>query len=80
MIRNLNSKLKKQDFWTTWRCLSLCFYFVIGLLCGLYKHTIFIWCSERGPSEKETPNNKYLVELIKRRTKVQEKDMSCECA
>ena len=40
----------------------------------MYSHTIFLW---RG--EKETPNTKYL-ELIKRRSKVQEKNMSCERA
>ena len=40
----------------------------------MYSHTIFLW---RG--EKKTPNTKYL-ELIKRRSKVQEKNMSCERA
>ena len=40
----------------------------------MYSHTTFLW---RG--EKKTPNTKYL-ELIKRRSKVQEKNMSCERA
>ena len=34
---------------------------------------MFLWCDR-----KETPSNKYLLELIKRRSKVQEKNMSCE--
>ena len=41
--------------------------FMIGISCSLYSHTIFLWCSE-----KQTSN--------KRRSKVQEKNMSCEHA
>ena len=49
---------------------NVCFYFMIGFLWSLYPDTIFLWCG----------NNKYLLELIKRRSKVQEKNMSCERA
>ena len=49
------------------------FYFMIGFLWSLYSDTIFMWCGERW-----TPNNEDLLELIKRRSKVQEKNMSCE--
>ena len=41
---------------------------------SFYSHTIFLWWGE-----KQTPNTKYL-ELIKRRSKVQQKNMSCDCA
>ena len=37
--------------------------------------SIFLWCVK-----KQTPNYKYLLGLIKRRSKVQEKKMSCEHA
>ena len=37
---------------------------------SLYRDTIFLWCGN-----KYTPNNKYLLELIKRRSKVQEKNV-----
>ena len=47
---------------------------MIGFLESLYSHTIFLWWGE-----KQTPNTKYL-ELIKRRSKVQEKNMSYERA
>ena len=49
-------------------------YFMIGFPWSLYSHTIFLWCGE-----KWTSNTKYL-ELIKRRSKVQEKNISCERA
>ena len=48
---------------------------MIGFLWSLCLHTIFLWCGE-----KWTLNNKYPTELIKRRSKVQEKNMSCERA
>ena len=72
--------IKKQDFSTLisetkWKCISLCFYFMIGFLCKMYLHEVFLW-----RSEKQTPNNKYLLEVLKRRSKVQEKNMSCERA
>ena len=35
--------------------------------------SIFLWCGK-----KQTPNYKYLLGLIKRRSRVQEKKMSCE--
>ena len=38
-------------------------------------HAIFLWCCE-----KYTPNTKYLLGLIKRRSKVQKKNMSLERA
>ena len=34
----------------------------------MYSHTILFWCGE-----KQIPSTKYLLELIKRRSKVQEK-------
>ena len=40
---------------------------------GLYLHTIFLWCSE-----KQTPNNKHRLGLVKRRSKVQEMNISSE--
>ena len=46
---------------------------MIVFLWSWYSDTIFLWCGE-----KKTPNNKYLPELIKRRSKVQEKNISCE--
>ena len=52
---------------------NACFYFLIGFLWRLYPDTIFLWCGKRW-----SPNNKYLLELIKRRSKVQEKNMSYE--
>ena len=51
-----------------------CFYFMIGFPWILYLDTIFLWCDE-----KKTSNNKCLLELIKRKSKDQEKNMSCEC-
>ena len=51
-----------------WKCISLYFYFMVGFLWSLYLHTIFLWCSE-----KQTTNNKHLLELIKRRSKVKKK-------
>ena len=47
---------------------------MIGFPQSLYSHTIFPWWGE-----KKNPNPKYL-ELNKRRSKVQEKNMSCERA
>ena len=47
---------------------------MIGLLWSLYSHTVLPWCGE-----KWTSNTKYL-ELIKRRSKVQKKNMSWERA
>ena len=46
---------------------------MIGFALRLYSYT-FLWCGE-----KQTSNTNYL-ELIKRRPKVQEKDVSCERA
>ena len=46
---------------------------MIGFLWSLYSDTIFLWC------ENKTPDNKNLLELIKRWSKVQEKNMLCEC-
>ena len=54
---------------------NACFYFMIGFPWSLYSHTKFLCCGE-----KWTPNTKYLLELIKRRSKVQEKNASCERA
>ena len=45
---------------------------MIGLPRSLYLHAIFLWCGE-----KQIPNTKYL-ELIKRRSKVQENNIPCE--
>ena len=41
----------------------------------MHSHTIFLWRGEK----KQTANAKYL-ELIKRRSKIQEKNMLCERA
>ena len=49
-------------------------YFMIGFLWSLYSDAIFLWWGE-----KWSPNNKYVFELIKRRSKVQYKNISCEC-
>ena len=46
---------------------------MIVFLWSLYSDAIFLWCGQ-----KLTTNNKYLLELIKRGSKVQEKNMSCE--
>ena len=40
-----------------------------------HSHTIFLW-----HGEKQTLNPKYLLDLTKRRSKVQETNMSCERA
>ena len=58
-----------------WKCKSIFISFTIGFLWSLYLYAVFLWCSE-----KQTPNNKFLLELIKRRSKVQEKIMSYERA
>ena len=50
------------------------FYFMISFLLSLYLHTIIPWVCV----EKSTASIKYLPELIKRRSKVQEKSMSCD--
>ena len=55
--------------------LSLCFYLMIGFFWSLYLHSVFLWCGG-----KKTPNNKYLLVVMKRRSKVQEKNMSRERA
>ena len=49
-----------------WKCLLICSCFMMGFLSSLYLYTVFILMY------------KYLLELIKRRSKVQEKNMSCE--
>ena len=66
----VNLILKKQDFSTSISETSknVCFYFMIGFLCSLYSYTIFLWWGI------------YPLELIKRRSKVQEKNMSRERA
>ena len=46
---------------------------MIGFLRSLNLHTVFLWCSG-----KWTPRNKYLLELNKSRSKVQENIISCE--
>ena len=48
---------------------NVCFYFMIGFQWSLYSHAIFLWCGK----------TKYL-ESIKRRSKVQKSNMSCERA
>ena len=48
---------------------------MIGFLWSLYSHKIILSCGKN-----QTPNSKYLLELIKRRSKVQEMNMSCEDA
>ena len=45
------------------------------LLEFVFTYKVFLWCSE-----KKTPNNKYLLVVIKRISKVQEKNMSYERA
>ena len=42
---------------------------------SLHSHTKFLWCGE-----KWTSNTKCLLQLIKRRSKVQEKNILCKCA
>ena len=74
-IRSFNFTLKNQYQYSTSiseTSENVCFYFMIGFPWSLYLHTIFLWCGE-----KETSNTKYL-QLIKRRSKVQES--SCERA
>ena len=41
----------------------------------IHSHTIFLW-----HGQKYTQNTKYLLELIKKRSKVEEMNMSCERA
>ena len=48
---------------------------MIGFPWNLYSHTRFLWCGK-----KLIPNTKFLLELIKWRSKVQEKNISCERA
>ena len=54
---------------------------MIAFPLSLYSHKMFLWCDENKlwTTASETSNTKYL-ELIKRRSKVQEKNMSCERA
>ena len=58
-----------------WKYVPLCFYLMIAFIWNLYLHKVFLWFSE-----KKTPNNKYLLVVFKRISKVQEKNMSCERA
>ena len=55
-----------------WKCLFL-FHDWFPLEPGLYPDTIFLRCNEN-----YTSKSKYLLELIKRRSKVQENNLSCE--
>ena len=80
LIKNFNFTLNKTGFFILNSSIleiseNVCFYFIIGLLWSLDSHRIFIWYGQ-----KKTPNSKYLLELIKRRSKVQEKNISCERA
>ena len=58
-------KQMKMLFFTSWLV-----YFGVW-----YSYTLFLCCGE-----KLTPNKKYLLELIKRSSEVQEKNISCEHA
>ena len=77
LIRNFNFTFKEQDFSILLSETSenVCFYFMICFLCSLYSHTVFLRCGE-----KYAPNSKYTLVLIKKGSKVQEKNMSCERA
>ena len=63
--------MKKQVFSTSISEISenVCFYFMIDFPNILYSDEVFLWCG----------NTKYL-ELIKRRSKFQKINMSCERA
>ena len=72
MKKNKQTNKKKTEFFNngigdTLKYISLSFYFMIGFLCKSYLHTIFHCCSE-----KQTLNNKHLLELIKGRSNVRE--------
>ena len=60
---------------------DVCFYFMIGFLWSLCWFTcnislnLFLW-----HGDKWTLNTKYLLQLIKRRSKVQKTNISCELA
>ena len=72
-----NWETLKINIRNKWKLISFCFYFMVDFLWSLYLHTIFLWCGK-----KQIPNNKkiFILELMKRRSRVQEKNMSCECA
>ena len=67
-IRSFNFTLKNRFFEHQYQKQVYDWYFVFGFLWR------FLWCGE-----KQTPITKYL-ELIKRRSKVEEKNTSCERA
>ena len=81
-IRSFSFTLKKTGFFNItirnkWKYLFLfhdCFpVHAVFVYILLLSHAIFPWCGEKNS------NDKYLLELIKRKPKVQEKNMSCEC-
>ena len=53
----------------------ICISLMICFFWNMYLYSEFLWCSENG-----TPSNKYLLDLLKRRSKLQEENMSCERA
>ena len=59
---------------------SVCFYFVIGFPWSLYSHAILSIFYTIKYIITTSTNTKYLLESIKRRSKVPEKNMSCERA
>ena len=73
-IRSLTSHIKTGFFSINIRNQGKClFYFMIRFPLSLYSRAIFLWWGE-----KEALKIKYLLELSKRRSKVEAENMSCE--
>lgn len=76
-------KLRKHwliniKIWDRWKCIPFCFCFIICFMYfryHVYLRTVLFWWSE-----KSNFKQKYLLESIKRRTKVHEKNVSPERA
>ena len=58
-----------------WKRKYICISYIIGFVWSLNLFTVVLWSSE-----KSTRNNEQLLKLIKIRSKVQERNISCEGA
>ena len=62
-----------SNIWDKWKCICLCFYFLVCYFQSMHLRAVFLWGSEK-------TNRKYLLELMKWRSKVHQKNMSREKA
>ena len=66
-----NYGLFNINIWNKWKCMSFLFYFTFFSPWSICLGKIFLWCSEK----IKLLIKKYLLELIKRRSKVHQKIM-----